>query len=481
MQKAHDASKNDYWRNKPDISTPILAEQLNRMETSMDVMDDRIVLFDTTKANQTDMLTCVASITLNTTTGILTVTLKNGTSSTIDTGLSKLAINFDYDDDPTSPHYQQIIMEMKDGTYKYIDLSALITQYEFTNTSTIAWTIGGDGKISAQVVNGSITAEKLQPNYLADVTAQANAAATSASDAEDSAEDAEAWAVGQRNGQDVPPTDPTYNNSAKHWAEEAAAAVASSDGHQILDPSGTAMTQRKKLQFAGDFSVTDDSTNGRTVVTATGMIILSYGNSTWSDFITAYQNNKIVYCRASSSSNPGSGSQTRLAFMAYVSNPTSPTEVEFQYYRTVSNHTSSTGDQIFVYKLNSSGTWTVTVRNVYTVANEVYYSSNGTVKDILDENVGTATFPIATSLWTANSGSDATDFPYIAEIATTDYSANYIPSENILLGAVSTDYPTTAELDEISKVDVYIKFTGTSIRLRAIDAPTTALSLVVKR
>lgn len=35
------------------------------------------------------------------------------------------------------------------------------------------------------------------------------------------AEDAEAWAVGQRDGQDVPSTDPTYENNSKYWAEVA--------------------------------------------------------------------------------------------------------------------------------------------------------------------------------------------------------------------------------------------------------------------
>ena len=32
---------------------------------------------------------------------------------------------------------------------------------------------------------------------------------------------AEAWAVGQKNGQDVPVTDPTYHNNAKYWSENA--------------------------------------------------------------------------------------------------------------------------------------------------------------------------------------------------------------------------------------------------------------------
>lgn len=94
-----------------------------------------------------------------------------------------------------------------------------------------------------------------------------------------------------------------------------------------------------------------------------GMTILSYGHSTWQDFITAYTKKHVVYCRASSNSNPATGSQTRLAFMAYVNNADNPTEVEFQYYRSVSTHTASQqGDQVYVYKLTSSGTWTVTVR-----------------------------------------------------------------------------------------------------------------------
>lgn len=99
----------------------------------------------------------------------------------------------------------------------------------------------------------------------------------------------------------------------------------------------------------------------------TGMTILSYGNSTWADFLAAYNAKKVVYCRASSNANPATGSQTRLAFMAYVNNATTPTEVEFQYYRSVSSHSAiQQGDQVYVYKLTSANKWTVTVRESYT-------------------------------------------------------------------------------------------------------------------
>ena len=93
------------------------------------------------------------------------------------------------------------------------------------------------------------------------------------------------------------------------------------------------------------------------------MVILSYGNSVWNDFITAYNNNVIVYCRASSNSNPATGAQGRMAFMAYVNNGANPTEVEFQYYRSMSAHSATQmGDQVFIYKLNKTNGWSVTTR-----------------------------------------------------------------------------------------------------------------------
>lgn len=99
------------------------------------------------------------------------------------------------------------------------------------------------------------------------------------------------------------------------------------------------------------------------------MVVLSYGTSTWQDFINAYNDNAIVYCRASSNDDPSSGSQTRMAFMAYVNNATSPTSVEFQYYRSVNSKTAAQqNDQVYVYKLTSTsgGTWTVETRETGT-------------------------------------------------------------------------------------------------------------------
>ena len=110
---------------------------------------------------------------------------------------------------------------------------------------------------------------------------------------------------------------------------------------------------------------TSDLTNDSGYIT--GMTILSYGHSAWNDFLAAYKANKVVYCRASSNSNPATGSQTRMAFMAYVNNADNPTNVEFQYYRSVSSHSASQqGDQVYIYKLDKNSGWSVTVREAYT-------------------------------------------------------------------------------------------------------------------
>ena len=143
-----------------------------------------------------------------------------------------------------------------------------------------------------------------------------------------------------------------------------------------IEADGTTLTLKDQDGTELSTATTQDTTYtaGRRItidenneISSDGLVTLSYGHSTWSDFIAAYSNNEIVYCRASSGADPGVGTQTRLAFMAYVNNEDNPTEVEFQYLRSVSTKSaSSQSDQVFVYKLTNSngGTWTVVTRPV---------------------------------------------------------------------------------------------------------------------
>lgn len=128
---------------------------------------------------------------------------------------------------------------------------------------------------------------------------------------------------------------------------------------------------------AGDLLVALDSgniaattTNWVHIPSGNDMVILSYGISTWDEFLTAYRKKSVVYCRASSNSNPASGAQTRLAFLAYVnisSNDADPTSVEFQYYRSVKTKADiQQGDQVYIYKLTNTGGWSLETRECYT-------------------------------------------------------------------------------------------------------------------
>lgn len=168
----------EYWENFPSEKTAINKNRLNNIEGGIDAIDDRVCALDTTKVDLTKANELVKEILWDESNGTLTVVKMNGSKAVIDTKLEKLAVNFKYD-----PQTQQLVITLDDGTVQNVDLSALITQYEFLDSDTIAFEIT-DGKVKAIVKNGSITKDKLQPNFLADVkveVAKAQAASESSS------------------------------------------------------------------------------------------------------------------------------------------------------------------------------------------------------------------------------------------------------------------------------------------------------------
>jgi len=162
------------WQNQPSTASALGATNLNKMDIGLSTIDDRVIAMDTTKADTNIVNNLVKSITYNESNGVLTITKQNDTSTNIDTKLEKLAVNFTY-----NPTTQKLIITLDDSTTQEVDLSSLISQYEFANTSTIGFVLD-NGVVKANVVDGSITASKLQPNYLADITVQAQTATSQA-------------------------------------------------------------------------------------------------------------------------------------------------------------------------------------------------------------------------------------------------------------------------------------------------------------
>lgn len=206
------------WLNRPSTNTPLNATNLNAGDSAIDKLDDRIITLDTVKADMQVVNGMVSDVSLNESNGVITITYKNGSTKTYDTNLEKIATNFTYDYST-----QRLVLTLSDGSKQYVDMSALITQYEFKDSTTIAFSVDKTGKISASVKNGSITDAMLETNYLAKITAQAtkaesmaNSATTSSNSAYDNAKLSQSYAIGGAGVRDGEDTD-----NAKYYCEHA--------------------------------------------------------------------------------------------------------------------------------------------------------------------------------------------------------------------------------------------------------------------
>ena len=246
-----------------------------------------------------------------------------------------------------------------------------------------------------------------------------------------------------------------YNSTNPNSYVDASGAASAAPVQSVNGQIGTVVLDAEDVGALPDDTVipskTSDLTNDSGFIT--GMTILSYGSSTWQDFLDAYNANKVVYCRASSNSNPASGSQTRLAFMAYVSNATNPTNVEFQYYRSMSSHSETQqGDEVYVYKLANNGTWTVTVRktspNIVAGTGLSRSYNNDTVTLSFD-----GTIPTKTSDLTNDSGFITTETdPTVPSWAKASTKPSYTASE---VGALSDDTDIPSKISDLTNDQVY--------------------------
>lgn len=169
------------WENFPSEKTAVNESNLNKMDLAIDNLDDRVVAMDASKVDLTKANELVKEILWDESNGTLTIVKMNGSQAMIDTKLEKLVVNFAYDSQK-----QQLIITLDDGTMQNVDLSSLITEYEFLDSDTIAFAIGSDGKVSAIVKEGSIQEKHLRPDYLADIKVESAKAVASAKSAGES-------------------------------------------------------------------------------------------------------------------------------------------------------------------------------------------------------------------------------------------------------------------------------------------------------
>lgn len=207
-----------FWKNRPSTDTPLNASDMNHIESGIDALDDRIVQLDTLKADSSVLPSLVSSVSLDLDTGFLTVVRYGGQVSQYNTNLNKIAVNFEYD-----YAYQRLVLELPDGNKQYVDMSALITQYEFDDSDTIIFNALPNGHIKARIADGSIEDRHLKTDYLAAIktevakaTNMANSATTSSNSAYDNAKLSQSYAIGSAGVRDGEDTD-----NSKYYSEQA--------------------------------------------------------------------------------------------------------------------------------------------------------------------------------------------------------------------------------------------------------------------
>lgn len=170
----------DGWENYPSDKTPVNKANLDKGDIALDEIDNRVIVLDNTKATKVEVSTLIKEVSLDERTGIVTFTRKNGATFTIDTPMEKIQTGIYYD-----PKTEKLAMPLIDGTTIEVDLSRLITEFEFLESNTIAFSVS-DGKVKAIIKEGSVEEKHLRPDYLADIKVEVAKAQSSATSAESS-------------------------------------------------------------------------------------------------------------------------------------------------------------------------------------------------------------------------------------------------------------------------------------------------------
>lgn len=201
------------WENYPSENTDIDEINLNKMDSAIDALDNRIISQDALKVNKSEINANIADWTMDETTGVITITKYNGEKIIFDLNIEKIPVGFSMSDDGI------ITMTTEDGTQFTADIGSMIPVLTFEDSATIAVSVTGTGKnktYSFSIKTGSVTDAMLQPNYLADIRVESANASAYAQSANAKSVLAESYAIGgtgTREGEDT--------DNAKYYMEQA--------------------------------------------------------------------------------------------------------------------------------------------------------------------------------------------------------------------------------------------------------------------
>ena len=234
------------WENYPSEATALNETNLNKMDFALDEVDNRLIEQDTTKLSKTDASNDVVNWTMDEETGVITVTRRSGEQILFDLNIEKIPVSFSLSDDGI------LTMVTDDGTTFTANIGAMIPILTFNDSNEIAVSVSGTGinkTYSFSVKDNSITENKLQPNFLADIKVQSASASLSASNAETNATKSQSYAVGgtgTRTGEDT--------DNAKYYNEQAQKALSEMQKSQVTGVKGNNETNFR----TGNVNLTSD-------------------------------------------------------------------------------------------------------------------------------------------------------------------------------------------------------------------------------
>lgn len=128
------------------------------LDTVADDLLNRYTKTETNSLVETETAMLVADIGVDLATGVITVTKKDGSKTTIDTALEKVPSTFEFVEDTENDRFYLKVTNV-DGTTSQTEVTNLMNQYTFSDGDIVSFVISKSGTtttVTANIKNGSI-------------------------------------------------------------------------------------------------------------------------------------------------------------------------------------------------------------------------------------------------------------------------------------------------------------------------------------
>ena len=343
------------WENFPSENTALNESNLNRMDLALDNLDNRVIEMDAIKVNKEVANTLIKNWSIDEKTGLITIEKLNGEKILFDLNIEKIPVDFKLSEDGI------LTMTTDDGTKFTANIGAMIPVLTFEDSDEIVVSVSGSGvnkTYSFSIKAGSVTEDKLQPNFLADVkseVAKAQASAVSAATSETNAKTSETNSKASETAAKTSETNAKASETAVASSASTASTKASeastsatNAANSANSASASASTAASKASSASSSATTATTKANEASASATSAATSATNAKTSENNAQAYamgatNSAKYYYEQSKAISESFSGALRPMGTVAFASLPTLASASEGDMYN-VSNQFTTTAD-----------------------------------------------------------------------------------------------------------------------------------------